>query len=193
MAKKRAQLPKRPLEKADQSARSDSEARACRLVEEGAQLLAAHRAEEALVRLERAWELDPQNAAAALNLGGAHILLGRHERAVPVLEAALDLEPNNAMIWTNLAAAHLGKLPFATAERREKAIAAFQRALALDPQAPNVHYNLGLVYVEEGKLDLARTHFSAALDANPNDRDALRYLEQLTCLRTSEDGNVQPS
>jgi tetratricopeptide (TPR) repeat protein len=112
---------------------------------------------------------------------------------VPVLEAAVELEPNNAMIWTNLAAAYLGKLPFATAERREKAIVAFQRALALDPHAPNVHYNLGLIHAEAGDLDLARDQFEAALAADPNDRDARHYLEQLACLAAPEDGDLQPA
>ena len=31
------------------------------------------------------------------------------------------------MVWTNLAAAYLGKLPFATREQQDRAIAAFER------------------------------------------------------------------
>ena len=99
-----------------------------RLVGEGARLLAAKRPGEAIAPLAAAWELDPQYAAAAINLGGAYILQGKHDLAIPVLEAATQLEPTNTMIWSNLAAAYLGKLPFATSERQERAIEAYEQA-----------------------------------------------------------------
>jgi tetratricopeptide (TPR) repeat protein len=95
------------------------------------------------------------------------------------LEAATRLEPDNPMVWVNLAAAYLGKLPFATAERQERAIQAFERALMLDPAAPNVHYNLGLIYLERKDDVRAAFHFASALETDPNDRDAQYYLDDL--------------
>lgn len=178
MSKKRApQLPKPPA--TDESPAGDARQRVRRLVEEGARLLAAKRPGEAVVVLSRAWEMDGQNVAAALNLGGAYILQGRHDRAVPVLEAASRLEPDNPMVWTNLAAAYLGKLPFATVEHQDRAIAAYERALALDPRAPHVHYNLGLIYLERNDSLRAAAHFYGALETDPDDRDARRYLEMI--------------
>ena len=56
------------------------------------------------------------------------------------------------MVWTNLAAAYLGKLPFATPERQERAISAFEQALALEPHTPHVSYNLGLIYMARNDL-----------------------------------------
>ena len=42
--------------------------------------------------------LDPDSLEAAINLGGAYILLGKHAQAVPVLEAASRLRiPERAM------------------------------------------------------------------------------------------------
>lgn len=155
-----------------------------RLVSEGARLLAAKRPGEAVVHLAEAWELDPQNTAAAINLGGAYILQGKHARAVPVLEAATRLEPGNAMAWSNLAAAYLGKLPFATRERQNQAIAAYERALTIDPRAPHVHYNLGLIYIERNDLQRAAMHFHAALETDP-DRDAQHWLGEI---RRREEG-----
>ena len=140
-------------------------------------MLAARRPGEAAVLLAEARALDPQNAAAAINLGGAYILQGQHERAIPVLEAASELEPGNPMIWTNLAAAYLGKLPFATAERQARAIEAYDRALALDSRTPHGHYNLGLIFLERNDKALAAVHFQAALETDPTDRDALHWLE----------------
>ena len=190
MSKKRnAQLPKTapdagqtPRSAADstQGGPDDRAARVQRLVGEGARLLAAKRPGEAAEILSEAWKLDPENVAAAINLGGAHILQGRHEQAIPTLEAATRLEPDNPMIWVNLAAAYLGKLPFATQERQDQAIAAFERAVALNPRTPQVHYNLGLIYLERDDPGRAADCFRDALDTDPTDRDAQHWLDQIS-------------
>ena len=190
MSKKRnAQLPKTatdagqtPRSAADsaQGGPDDRAARVQRLVGEGARLLAAKRPGEAAEILSEAWKLDPQNVAAAINLGGAYILQGRHERAIPTLEAATRLEPDNPMIWVNLAAAYLGKLPFATQERQDQAIAAFERAVALNPRTPQVHYNLGLIFLERDDPGRAADCFRDALDTDPTDRDAQHWLDQIS-------------
>ncbi len=99
--------------------------------------------------------------------------------AVPVLEAASLLEPDNVMVWTNLAAAYLGKLPLANTKEQDRAIAAYERALALDAHVPHVHYNLALIYVERKDFDRAAAHFYRALETDPNDRDARHYLDRL--------------
>ena len=150
------------------------------LVGEGARLLAAKRPGEAAEILSKAWELDPQNAAAAINLGGAYILQGKHERAIPALEAAAYLEPDNPMVWMNLAAAYLGKLPFATQDRQDRAITAFERVVALNPRTPHVHYNLGLIYLERDDPGRAADYFRDALDTDPTDRDAKHWLDRIS-------------
>ena len=183
MGKRRApQLPKQPAQDpasvlAEQATQRSERVR--RLVGEGARLLAAKRPGEAIVKLAEAWELDPRNVAAAINLGGAYILQGRHEHAIPVLEAASLLEPDNAMVWSNLAAAYLGQLPLATSERQQRAIEAYEKALAVDAQAPHVHYNLGLIYLERDELLRATSHFYSALETDPSDRDARYWLGKI--------------
>lgn len=163
--------------------------RARRLVAEAAQLLGQHRPGEAVPLLLKARELEPDNAAAAINLGGAYILQGKHKQATPVLEEAARLEPDNAMVWTNLAAAYLGKLPFASREMQDKAIAAFNTALRLNPRAPHVNYNLGLIYMEQHDIEQAALHFYAALETDPNDRDAELWLNRI---RRGEVGKAEP-
>jgi tetratricopeptide (TPR) repeat protein len=166
---RKPQLPK-PLPAADRDPEEDAAARAERvrqLVGEGAR------------KLEEALSLDPHNVSAAINLGGAYILQGKHQRAVPALEAASRLEPDNAMVWSNLAAAYLGKLPLSTPEQQERAIAAYERALAIDPRAPNVHYNLGLIYLERNDAERAAACFRDARKTDPNDRDAQYWLDRI--------------
>jgi tetratricopeptide (TPR) repeat protein len=149
------------------------------LIGQAARLLAAKRPGEAIPLLTRARELDPSNLATAINLGGAYILQGKHRKAVPILEEAARLAPENVLVWTNLAAAYLGKLPFASLEMQDKAIQAYEKALALNPRTPNAHYNLGLIYLERDDAMRASAHFSDALETDPTDRDAQIWLDKI--------------
>lgn len=157
----------------------DTRDRARRLLNEGAELLRQRRPVEAADQLDRAWQLDPTLIEVAINLGGAYVMQGRHAEAVRVLEEASRIEPDNVMIWINLAAAYLGPLESLDEEGQLKAIAAFERALALDPKAPSVNYNLGLIYKQRGETEKAAAHFWRALDVDPSDDDARIRLRQL--------------
>ncbi len=149
------------------------------MLNQGAWLLEHGRAADAIPILNHAHQIDEESVPTLINLGGAYIMAGKHRAAIPYLEAARDAEPQNAMIWTNLGAAYLGNPVLATPEQQLKAISAFERALQLDPDAPNVHYNLGLIFVDRGDTDLAVAAFRRALDVNPQDRDAASWLNTL--------------
>ena len=149
------------------------------LVNQGARLLSAGHAIEAIPILERAVSFDAEDVSAVINLGGAYVMAGKHRRAVPILERACELEPENPMVWTNLGAAYLDRPPFSTAEGEEKAIRAFRRALELDPCAPSVSYNLGLIYKDRGMLEPAVAYMVDAIRANPLDRDARYWRDAL--------------
>jgi tetratricopeptide (TPR) repeat protein len=153
--------------------------RARRLLNRGAELLQAGQVEKAVSPLKRAHKLDPESVPILLNLGGAYVMVGQHKRAIPLLEEAREAEPENAMIWINLGAAYLGNPVVATPEQQMQAIGAFERALELNPAAPNVHYNLGLIYVDRDDLDLAAAAFERAIQINPLDRDARNWLRKI--------------
>ncbi len=72
-----------------------------------------------------------------------------------------------------------------------KALDAFNRALALDPYAPNVEYNIGLIHRDRGELDLAINAFKRALATNPHDRDARSLIERLENLRSDGQASSQ--
>ena len=157
----------------------DTRDQARRLLNQGAELLRQGQPREAAHQLDRAWKLDPTLIEVAINLGGAYVMQGRHPDAMAVLEEASRIEPDNVMIWINLAAAYLGHLETSDEEGQLKAIAAFERALALDPKAPSVNYNLGLIYKQRGETEKAAAHFWRALDVDPSDNDARTRLRQL--------------
>lgn len=144
-----------------------------------AQLLQQNQPQEVIELLQPLYEANPGHADLAINLGGAYVLLRKWDDAVDILTPAAEANPGNAMLWSNLAAAHLGRLELAGPRAQLQAIEAYKHALQADPKAPNVHYNLGLIFKERGELDRAMVMFERALDINPNDKDAAYWLERI--------------
>jgi tetratricopeptide (TPR) repeat protein len=157
----------------------------------GAKLLEQGKATEALPFLYEAASLRPDDVDAAINLGGAHIMLGRFQRAIAILEEAAENEPANSKVWINLGGAYLGNPETATPEQQAEAIAAFEQALELDPAAPSVDYNLGLIYRDQERLELALAHFRRAAAINPMDRDARILVQRLENLHSESDRTAQ--
>jgi len=150
-----------------------------RTLNESAQLLTQNRPGEAVEKLLPLHGALPDHPDVAINLGGAYILQRKWDKAVDILEDTAEKHPGNAMVWTNLAAAYLGRLELSGPKQQERAIFAYQRALQADPQAPNVHYHLGLLYKERNELMRASAFFQRALEVNPADRDARRWLRRM--------------
>ncbi len=160
-------------------------------------------ADEAIALLEAAVRIDPSNARAHAQLARAYNTRafkftsqpeGRRlrEDADVALAKALDLEPH-------LAEAHFarGLILWTKAKGfpHEQAIRAFQRALALAPDADETHHQLSMVYSHVGLLEEAQAHVRRAIDLNPNNTMArfrvavytawqCRFGEALAVLKT---------
>ena len=150
------------------------------LLREGTQALQRGKTSTAIPLLEQAHRIDPENSDVVLNLAGAYILTKKFKEAAALLEPLSEREPDNPMVWTNLGAAYLGNPVLARDEHQTKAINAFKKAIKIDPKAPHVAYNLGLIYRDRKEYDDAIHWFKQALRANPGDGDAQRYIDQLT-------------
>jgi tetratricopeptide (TPR) repeat protein len=147
------------------------------LFRQGTSLLHQGNVNEAVPLLQQAHELDPSHVDAGINLAGAYILSKQFKSAVAVLEPLRRMTPDNAMIWTNLGAAYLGNPILATAEQQQQAITAFEKALEIDPAAPNVAYNIGLIYRDRQEKEKALHWFQRAVRTNPRDKDARRLCK----------------
>jgi len=146
----------------------------------GTELLHQGKVTQAIPLLEKAYELEPDHADTAVNLGSAYILAKKFRLAVPILETLAARYPDDPAIWTNLGAAYLGNPVLAEDEDQRKAIAAFEQALTLNPTAPHVAYNIGLVYRDRREYEQAIAWFERALQANPQDRDAENLIRRLS-------------
>jgi cytochrome c-type biogenesis protein CcmH/NrfG len=157
-----------------------------RTLNESAHLLRQNRPGEAVAKLRDLYRQAPEHPDVAINLGGAYILQNKWNRAVEVLRKAVRHNPDNVMLWSNLGAAELGHLELSGPKQQEKAIAAYQAALQIDPEAPNVHYHLGLIYKERKEYVRAGAFFQRALEVNAADRDARLWLERISKLLKEE-------
>jgi tetratricopeptide (TPR) repeat protein len=150
------------------------------LFRRGSEMLHRGKIERALQLLERAHQLNPDHVDTAVNLSSTYILTKKFPKAVDILEPLVEKQPDQAMLWTNLGAAYLGNPILARDEEQKKAIAAFERALTIDPLAPSVAYNIGLIYRDRGEKEKAIQWFTQALQANPHDRDARALIDRLS-------------
>lgn len=124
--------------------------------------LALGNLEEASDCLELALAFDPQSADARLELGRLHLQAEAPESAIPVLEDARRLASGRWEI-----AFELGRA-YDRAGRDADAVAAYERAVALDPAGSAAHVNLGLLHLQvRGDPAAAQAHFRAALAADP--------------------------
>lgn len=106
--------------------------------------------------------------------------VGRVREATALLEKAAAADPRFALAWAYLAVAHTEQYWFGgdpTQERLKKARAAIQKALALDPDAADVHLANG-VYLYQGERDYeeALRQFEVARRLRPSDPNVPLYV-----------------
>jgi tetratricopeptide (TPR) repeat protein len=97
---------------------------------------------------------------------------GKYPQAVEKLKTATTLLSTNAQAWNYLGlACHQAGQP-ADAEK------AYRRALMYDPDLSEAHYNLGCLWLDQNRLDLAKTEFTAFTMRRANSPEGLVRLGQ---------------
>ena len=86
---------------------------------------------------------------------------GRHGQGARTFPAAAELLPGFAPAWANLGGT-LGEL-----DRPQEALAAFERALAIDPSSPQALNNIGVVRRELGRLTESEAAFRQVIQLTP--------------------------
>jgi tetratricopeptide (TPR) repeat protein len=116
---------------------------------------------------QRGIDLDPQNPDAWDNLGLALFHQASYAEAQKAFEQAISLQPKSALFWNNLAGALREQGDLAQAEK-----VLLDQALQLDPDLPAGHLNLGIVYLQADRPDLAAEHLQQAIRLLPPDQAA---------------------
>ncbi len=97
------------------------------------------------------------------------------------------------MLWAGPAAGPWAEAELlATRGQAEAAIEAHQEALRDAPQHAGLHYNLGTLLLEEGRLGPAVVHLLAATRLDPSDEDAAFNLAVASSSRADQLAGVGP-
>ena len=132
---------------------------------------ALEKTKEARAEYERALQLDPKMAEAALNLG---ILLLNEEPAAAVrpLEKAVELLPAESRPRVLLG------LAYEKSGESEPAARAYLGALALDPKDGETSMRLARLYARQNRPAEAEGRFRAVLESDPQSQAALLGLAE---------------
>jgi adenylate cyclase len=155
-------------------------------------LLMAGRPEEALRAVEQAMRLNPHYPPGYLfELGTAYLGTGRYAEAITTLKEVISRNPNLLPAHTNLVNSY--RLQWLSqqspaAQTLEEALAAVQRALAINDSFPWHHIFLGYVYLYQQQYEQALTEMERAVALGPTEAMSYAALaEVLSCVGRSEE------
>jgi Flp pilus assembly protein TadD len=115
--------------------------------------------------LRRLLKLEPANATAHFQLGHVLLAQGRTEEGVAELEAAAQGSTDPAA-ERELAALYL------EAKQYEPAAVHYRNLVARDPKNAELRHALGIVFTRQGKFREAEEQLAAAVNSNPNLKEA---------------------
>jgi tetratricopeptide (TPR) repeat protein len=149
----------------------------------GAYYFRAGRYPEAALAFQRVTEVQPDSAWGFSNLGAAYAASGDNKRALENFARSIAIAPDE-MALSNVGTIHYSE------RRYPEAAEAFERAVALGPNNPVGHRNLGDSYLKLGRREQATVEYEkalelsrAALEISPRDAGRLAdhavYLAKL--------------
>ncbi len=121
--------------------------------------------------------LKPDFVEAYNNLGGVLAALNRTEEAIKVYKEALVLKPDSPNLYNNLGFTLLKNNPI-------EAIAAYHRAIELDPNFIKAHYNLGKALQIIGEHEWAVKYFQEVIRLKGEKDNVLAYSDCAFSLMT---------
>lgn len=124
----------------------------------------------AIVHLQNARQIKPDDPKAAFNLGNALIQKGRLNDGIENLTQALQFKPDYAEAHINLASA------FLKVDRVDDAINHYQKALQIEPNQATAWNDLGYALLQKGKVDEATSCIHKATHLDRNEPDAWNNL-----------------
>ena len=128
--------------------------------------------DEAIAALRKINELDPQ-AARHLKIGDLLLEEGRHEEALAAYQTYADLYPKKEVGYT-----HIGRARRAMGDFEEEQ-AAYQKALVVAPDDPEVLGRLGESLLRAGAFDQALGRLESALDRSRTPQERLGTLQKV--------------
>ena len=149
-------------------------------------LIEQKRPDEAVARLSRAAEIDPESTEVYRLLGRTYYTQGKTDEAVSAYRRAIELNELDAWSMNNLG------LIFLESERADEALPLLTKATELRPEVAVFHNNLGMALEHTGDFKAAATEYKAALAADPGYDKAKRNLERVEAIHGNSEATKIP-
>ncbi len=128
----------------------------------------------AILHLEKARELRPAYPEAIAALAELNRQDGKMDRAIEIATAGLQNDPSNFIILFQLGFLYYTNSDF------DRAIAAFENAIAINPYYADAKYFLGVAYAEKGNREAAMKQFEEIRTLNPENPEIKRVIKNMT-------------
>lgn len=145
--------------------------------EEGSELLAEGRLDDAVAELTRVITEDPDNEYGYYFLGQAHYEKGDYPKALKAYVRALELEPS--YLGAMLGAGHTLRMM----GQHDKALRMAKQAEARAKDDADVLFLLGVVHFQRGDNEAARAYLTRFLETRPEVEVALEVEGMLQVVR----------
>ncbi|WP_208281000.1 XrtA/PEP-CTERM system TPR-repeat protein PrsT [Massilia oculi] len=131
----------------------------------------------ALSDLEMAATLDPKSLQATMALVQTEINMKRYDKALAAVNALEKQQPDSAQVQQLKGAVYMVQ------NKNAEARTAFEKALSLQPSFLPAVTNLARLDVQDKKPDAAKARFTAFLDKNKDNVEAMTALAELAMLQ----------
>lgn len=131
------------------------------------------RYDDAMDRLTRAAEINPESTAVHRLIARTYVAQGKTEEAMDSYRRAIDVDQLDAWSMNNLG------LLLLEAKRAEEAVPLLTKAVELRHNVPAFHNNLGMALEHTGQFIAAAEAYKAALTADPGYDKARRNLARV--------------
>ena len=148
------------------------------LLNESRLFIEQKRHDDAIDRLTRAAEAEPESMVVYRLLGRTYQAKGETDEAMKAYAKAIEVNDLDAWSMNNL-----GLLLMDT-QRFEEAVTWFTKASDVRPSVPSFHNNLGMALEHLGQFRAAATAYSDALSADPGYAKAKKNLARVEKVRT---------
>jgi Flp pilus assembly protein TadD len=167
-------------EKAFESALALDPSHVKTLLNESRLFIEQKRHDEAIDRLTRAAEAEPESMVVYRLLGRTYRAKGQTDEATKAYARAIEVNDLDAWSMNNL-----GLLLFET-QQFDEAVTWFTKAVDVRPSVPSFHNNLGMALEHTGRFRAAATAYSDALAADPGYAKAKQNLARVEKVRSVE-------
>jgi tetratricopeptide (TPR) repeat protein len=127
----------------------------------------AHQNDQAKAEFETELGIDPGNAQALAYLGDVELRLNNPEKALMLLQKAVQQKSDIRIAYADIGAIYMDQKQY------EEALTAFQRAVKLDPEQPDMHFRLGNLYRQMGNTAASEEEFAKSRALHKKADDAL--------------------